>query len=113
MVLGLLELIILSLASYRLTQLWVHDTLPDPLRDRLHAWHAEDHESRFRSFVLQLNTCIFCIGFWLSGAVLLTYLLASGQWGQASWPVHGIEWFAVAGGQALLNRAEDSWGNGQ
>lgn len=113
MALGLPTLILLSLAAYRLTQLWVHDTLPDPLRERLHNWHAGDPESRFRGFVVQLNTCIFCIGSWLSGAVLLTYLLATGQWASEPVLVHGLEWFAVAGGQALLNRAEDSWGAGQ
>ncbi|MGY5033550.1 hypothetical protein ACWC9U_22235 [Streptomyces sp. 900116325] len=44
----------------------------------------------------------------MSGALLLTYLLATGQWDQAPLLVHGIEWLAVAGAAVLFNRWDDS-----
>ncbi|MFB7337768.1 hypothetical protein ACFC00_40155 [Streptomyces adustus] len=39
---------------------------------------------------------------------LAGYLLASGEWGDGPPLVHLLEWFAVAGGQALLDRWDDS-----
>lgn len=46
--------------------------------------------------------------FGLSLALLLTYLLTTGRFGGTPLLVHGIEWFAVAGVQALLNRWDDT-----
>jgi hypothetical protein len=103
------ELALLGFAAYRATQLGVHDTILDPARHRLAAWHANKLDSRPRKFLMQLISCIYCFGFWLSGVTLLVYLLAAGRWDDAPVIVHGIEWFAVAGLQALLNRRDDSW----
>ncbi|MER6632883.1 DUF1360 domain-containing protein [Streptomyces sp. NPDC000987] len=103
-------LALLGFAAYRATQLGVHDSILDQARQRLVAWHADRADSRARSFVIQLAGCVYCLGFWLSGVTLLTYLAASGRWGDAPWIVHGIEWFAVAGVQALLNRRDDTYG---
>ncbi|MFF5668812.1 DUF1360 domain-containing protein [Streptomyces hygroscopicus] len=101
-------LAVLGFAAYRATQLGVYDTILDPTRERLAAWQANNLDSKPRAFVVQLISCIYCLGFWLSGATLLAYLLAIRGWGEASWLVHGIEWFAVAGVQALLNRWDDT-----
>lgn len=101
-------LAVLGFAAYRATQLGVHDTILDPARQRLGVWHANDLDSKPRAFVMQLIGCIYCLGFWLSGVTLLVYLLATGGWVDASVIVHGIEWFAVAGVQALLNRWDDT-----
>nr|WP_155073648.1 DUF1360 domain-containing protein [Streptomyces taklimakanensis] len=106
----MLELGILGAAAYRATQLGVHDSILDPLRDRVFAWHANRPDSRPRDFVVTLISCTYCLGWWISGAILLTYLLATGQFDDAPLPVHGIEWFAVAGVQALGNRRDDTWG---
>ncbi|WP_086859864.1 DUF1360 domain-containing protein [Streptomyces milbemycinicus] len=102
-------LALLGFASYRATQLGVHDSLLDGPRERGAAWHANNLGSKPRAFVMQLISCIYCLGFWLSGVTLLVYLLATDSWGNASWLVHGIEWFAVAGVQALLNRRDDTF----
>ncbi|MBB6344342.1 DUF1360 domain-containing protein [Nonomuraea muscovyensis] len=105
---NLAELALLGFASYRCTQLVVHDTLLDGIRDRMFDWHARNPASRMRDFVVTLFSCPYCIGAWLSLAVLLTYLLTTGRFGDTPLLVHGIEWFAVAGVQALLNRADDT-----
>lgn len=73
-----------------------------------------------RMALTTLIACTYCAGWWISGAILAAWLLATDQWDRApllvhgtpwDWPpllVHGIEWFAVAGGQALLNRWDDT-----
>ncbi|WP_331723460.1 DUF1360 domain-containing protein [Streptomyces atratus] len=104
----IVELIILAFAAYRATQLAVHDTLLDPARDRIFAWQERRPESRLREFVITLISCTYCMGWWISGAILATYLLATGSWDTAPALVHGIEWLAVAGAQALLNRWDDT-----
>lgn len=101
-------LAVLGFAAYRATQLAVHDTILDAARDRLFTWHGRAPESKARTFVITLVSCIYCMGWWVSGAVLATYLLATGQWTGVPLLVHGVEWFAVAGVQALLNRWDDT-----
>jgi hypothetical protein len=51
------------------------------------------------------------MGWWISGAILATWLLASGQWDQAPLVVHGLEWLAVAGAAVFLNRVDDTLGD--
>ena len=105
-------LLVLALAGYRATQLLVHDSLLDPARDRLHAWHATRPESGPRTALITLISCVYCMGWWVSGALLATYLLAAGQWHTAPLLTHGLEWLAVAGGAVLLNRWDDTRGEG-
>lgn len=104
----IVELLILAFAGYRGTQLAVHDSILDPARDRIFAWHEKRIESKLRDFVVTLISCTYCMGWWISGAILATYLLVTGQWHEAPLLVHGVEWLAVAGGQALLNRHDDN-----
>lgn len=106
--LGLLELGALGFASARATQLVVHDTIADPVRARLELWHARRFDSRVRSFVRDLLSCVYCSGWWLSLITVLAYLTATGSWGDAPLLVHAIECWAVAGIQALLNRIDDT-----
>lgn len=101
---GIHELIFLALAGYRLTQLGVHDTILDPVRDRIIDWQTRRPEPIARAFIVTLITCIYCLGWWLNGAVLAAWLL---------WPDNrvvqvGVMWFALAGAAALLNRWDDS-----
>ncbi|WP_406178009.1 DUF1360 domain-containing protein [Streptomyces canus] len=102
-------LALLGVAAYRATQLGVHDSILDGARERLAAWQASNLDSQPRAFLIQLISCVYCLGWWLSGVTLLAYLLATGSWNQAPWIVHGIEWFAIAGVQALLNRRDDTF----
>lgn len=104
------ELALLALAGYRATQLAVHDTILDPVRDRVFAWQEDRPESRLREFVVTLISCVYCMGWWINGALLTVYLLVTGQFHDAPLLVHGLEWLAVAGGAVLLNRADDALG---
>lgn len=109
----------LGFASYRATQLAVWDSILDPLRgtpdSALERWHANgispDRSNRGRDFVLKLFQCVYCIGFHMSWLAVLAYWLAVGDNPVASWGsflLFGIESFAVAGAQALLNRYDDT-----
>ncbi len=102
------ELAFLALAGYRGTQLVVHDSILDPVRDRIFAWHGRKPDSSVRSAVITLISCVYCSGWWVAGALLLTWLLVTGQWHEAPVLVHGFEWLAVAGAAVLLNRWDDS-----
>ncbi|MEV6565876.1 DUF1360 domain-containing protein [Streptomyces kronopolitis] len=106
-VLNLPELALLALAGYRATQLAVHDSILDPVRDRIDEWHQRRPESTLRTAVVTLMSCVYCMGWWIAGALLATWLLATGTWGEAPMLVHGVEWLAVAGAAVLLNRWDD------
>jgi hypothetical protein len=101
-------LAVLAFAAYRGTQLIVWDSIGDPVRERIELWHAAKHDSKVRTFVRDLIACPYCTGFHVAWITVLVYLLAAGQWGAAPFWVHAIEAWAVAGGQALLNRWDDT-----
>jgi hypothetical protein len=105
---GITELAVLALAGYRATQFFVWDSLLEPVRERVIDWTTRRPESKIRGALLTLITCVYCSGWWISGAILAVYLLATGQWHDAPLLVHGVEWWAVAGGAVLLNRWDDS-----
>lgn len=81
-----INVVLLVVASFRLTHLIVFDTIMEPVRDVL---------GRV-PFVGEVVTCYWCCGVWVSAALVGAYLL---------WPVVTF-WvvliFAVAGGQAIL-----------
>ncbi|MFE6555476.1 DUF1360 domain-containing protein [Streptomyces sp. NPDC057746] len=104
------ELVVLAAAGYRGTQLAVHDTILDPARNTVFDWRSRNPDSRARTFVITLISCVYCTGWWVSGALLATWLLVTGQFDQAPLLVHGIEWFAVAGAAVFLNRVDDTLG---
>lgn len=105
---GITELALLGAAAYRGTQLVVWDTITQPARDRIEAWHVTKPHSKARKFWHDLINCPYCAGFWISAITLAVYLTATGTWHDAPWILHGVELFAVAGIQALLNRWDDS-----
>lgn len=105
---GLPELALLALAGYRGTQLAVHDTVLDWPRSLVYDWHARKTESVVRTAAVTLISCIYCMGWWVSGAFLAVYLVLTDQWHGVPLALHGIEWFAVAGGQALLSVWDNS-----
>ncbi|MFJ6014474.1 DUF1360 domain-containing protein [Streptomyces sp. NPDC092952] len=102
------ELALLALAGYRGTQLVVHDSILDSARIQLDAWQQKRPTSAVRDAVVTLISCVYCTGWWVAGALLATWLLVTGTWGSAPLLVHGVEWLAVAGAAALLNRWDDS-----
>lgn len=102
------ELATLALAGYRGTQLLVHDSILDPARERVDVWQQHRPDSAAREAVVTMISCVYCTGWWVSGALLATWLLAAGQFDNAPLVVHGVEWLAVAGAAALLNRWDDS-----
>lgn len=105
---NLVELAVLAAAGYRGTQLLVHDSILDPVRDRIDTWFQKRPESKVREMVLTLISCVYCTGWWVSGGVLAAYLLAAGRWHDAPLLVHGVEWLAVAGAAVAINRWDDS-----
>lgn len=73
---------ILSLAVYRVTRLWLHDTITEPLRSRIIGSEPEsdgsqervgwliEHPNGFTLWLYDLLTCQWCLGVWVSfGAV--------------------------------------------
>ncbi|HKR52580.1 MAG TPA: DUF1360 domain-containing protein [Pseudonocardiaceae bacterium] len=104
------ELAVLAAAGYRGTQLVVHDSILDVPRDCLFIWHGRNTDSKIRTALVTLVSCAYCAGWWVSGALLATWLLVSGQWHDAPLLVHGIEWFAVAGAAVIINRVDDTLG---
>lgn len=107
--LGLPELVILGAAAARGTQLITDDSILDGTRARLAVWHADKVDSKVRTFIVDLTSCLFCIGFWCSTAALLVYLVATDQWGAAPWIVHAVEAFAVAAIQMTINMRINTW----
>jgi uncharacterized membrane protein len=108
--LNITELAVLGFAAARATQLGVHDSILDPVRERLELWAAGNPEGYWRGFWRQLFGCVYCLGWWLSGAVLLAYLMASGQLDGEPLVMLGVDWLAVAGIQMMVNRRDDTWG---
>lgn len=104
--LSLTELLILALAAARGTQLIVWDSILDGLRARLAMWQADKPDSKVRPFIGALLACIYCTGFHISWIAVLAYRMATDGW-PGLW-VFGIEAFAVAGAQMLINRWLDS-----
>lgn len=109
---GLPELALLALAGYRGTQLAVYDTVLDRPRNLVVDWHLrradQNRGTAVSGALVTLINCIYCMGFWVSGAFLAACLLTTGAWSGVPLIVHGTEWFAVAGGQALLSLWDNS-----
>ncbi|MFC9948843.1 DUF1360 domain-containing protein [Streptomyces pratensis] len=90
----LTELALLDLAGCRATQPVVHGTILDPARDRVHQWHEARLDSVAREVVITLISCVYCMGWWISGALLAVHLLVTSQFHATPLLVHGLEWFA-------------------
>jgi len=85
---GWFDLVLLILASFRLTHLIVFDDIAEPVRKLLDRWR----------FTAVMIACYWCAGIWASAGLVLLYLL---------WPTPArvlLLVLAVAGGQALVER---------
>ncbi|MFD4315002.1 DUF1360 domain-containing protein [Streptomyces sp. NPDC058548] len=102
------ELALLALAGYRATQLVVHDSILDPVRERVDTWQQRKPNSAVRAALVTLISCVYCSGWWIAGMLLALWLAVTAQWNVGPWAVHGFEWAAVAGAAVLLNRWDDS-----
>lgn len=107
--LTLTELALLAAASYRGVQLLVHDTVTDPIRDAIEVRYATNSHNKLWWFLHAVLGCVYCCGMYVAAAALWAYWLATDTWTGTPWLVHGLEWFAVAGVAALLNRRDDTW----
>jgi uncharacterized protein DUF1360 len=94
--------IILGIASYRITRFFVIDTLLEPWRSKSHHW-LEQRRGLFWSKLYDLTSCTWCIGYWVS---LVVYLIYKGDffddWTRNDW----LRSIAVAGVQGMLHAVE-------
>lgn len=81
-----IALLVLMLASFRLTHLIVFDEIMEPVRARLDSVPV----------ISMIINCYWCCGIWVSGALVLGYM----AWPSVTRVVALI--LAVAAGQALL-----------
>lgn len=114
---GIVQWVILSFASYRITRFFVFDSLIGAHPEsgskqsaRVDSF-AYNHDGSNRNFVRgkigDLLTCPWCLGFWISAACYLALVISTGGWAGVPLVVHLLGVFAVAGGQGFLNSLED------
>jgi len=113
--LGPWEFVLVSLTAYRLTRFFVFDSLlganlesRSKFSRRLDtwAWTAEGNDKGWvRGKVAGLLVCPFCLGFWISLAVVAAFSWAA-DIAFAGWVQLGVLVFAVAGLQSLLSQIE-------
>jgi hypothetical protein len=87
-----LTFVLLALAAFRIYRLIAEDTILDKPRRwllRMGDWREEGDPvpERYRREWAIFLTCPWCLGFWVSGALLTIYALA------VDWP--GVFWFAI------------------
>lgn len=102
---NLAALIVLGFASYRLTRVFVIDSILDGFRTKFHTFLAnrQGKLAFFAHKLLELISCTWCFGFWIS---LLVYSVVLGGY---PWDFNRVDWvnvFAVAGVQGLLHAYE-------
>lgn len=98
------DLLLLTLAAYRLWMLAAHDTIAERWRERFLGYSLGDdgkyHRNRWptpRKRLGEFLHCPWCLGFWISLAAVAGFY---------AWP-HAIRWillpFAVSAGLALIS----------
>lgn len=95
--------LVLAFAAFRITRFLVFDSLFSHTRQRLLVWLANRKLSVLNHKTLELITCTWCVGFWITLAVYSIYL------GTYPWDFTRIEWittFGIAGAQGLLHAFE-------
>lgn len=92
-------LILLMLACYRLARFITRDDGPWRLMFRIRVWagtYDYRENGRPRRMLGQMLECPHCVGLWIALA------MAIGLCWTMPWPVVGLIWWAIAGGQSLL-----------
>lgn len=104
----IIPIVILALASYRLTRFLVIDTLITGIRNKFHAVlinkaQKDGKLKRVWEKLYDLTSCTWCAGFWVSVALYWAYTWTSpAYWDQKSI----IAIFAIAGIQGFLHALE-------
>lgn len=91
-----LTFVVLSFAAYRASRAVTIDSITRPFRDWL-----ELRSTPIGHWFDQLFHCGWCTGFWLSGVTYFVWVLVT-PLRHTPVMVHLINWWAVAGLQALL-----------
>lgn len=92
---------LLWFASFRITRLINLDSILDGPRKRWYRRFPPEHHP-----LGQLAICPFCVGFWISGAMLgIAHLVDLATW-PLKWDL--VLWWVVAGGQALISVIEEN-----
>lgn len=107
--------VILTLAIYRTTRLWLYDVIAEPIRSRVIGGETRpgwllDHPNRFTLWLLDLLTCQWCLGVWVSIGAVAVLALGGMQPYDAS--VLGVALavataLALAAAQSALHLVED------
>lgn len=100
--------LICSFAAYRITRFIVWDTLIDEPRDWLYRklstrGEKKDRGRYFKEKLMDLTSCTFCTGFWVSLVIAMIYF---NEW---FWDFGRLQWLSfigIAGLQALLHTWE-------
>lgn len=101
-------LIILALASYRLTRFLIIDTLIAGIRNKFHSALVNQSQKSGKLHkvwekLYEFTSCTWCFGFWVSLALYWAYTWSS----PANWNQNFIiSVFAIAGIQGMLHALE-------
>lgn len=104
----IIPLVVLALASYRLTRFLVIDTLISGLRNKVHGFLINRAQKNDKLRILweklyDLSSCTWCSGFWVSLALYWLYVWCS----PTSWDqMDVINIFAITGIQGFLHALE-------
>lgn len=100
---SLTELIILILAAWRITHLFLADGGEGGPWDVLHKFRHligvrfDEHSNAFgRNMFAEMFTCIYCLGFWVSLIVFLISLIPYGY--------YALMPFAISGGLLVVRK---------
>jgi hypothetical protein len=104
----IIPLIVLAIASYRITRFLVIDTLISGVRNKFHGFlinHAQKQGTFHMLWekLYDLTSCTWCFGFWVSVILYWLYTWVSpNYWNQ----LDVINVFAIAGIQGFLHALE-------
>lgn len=102
-----LDLLVIVLAAARLTRIVTTDTITASWRLRVFKRFPPENSPRRGPAhpIGQLVDCPWCIGYWISGAVVLVAALVRPTLNGIVWPL--IVWQAVAWAQAIISTKLD------
>lgn len=102
----IIPLIVLALASFRLTRFLVIDTLTEGPRNKFHSFLVNKIQKENKFFhllwnkIYELTSCTWCAGFWVTAALYAA--MKNGN----QYVLYAIDIFAIAGAQGLLHAYE-------
>lgn len=98
----LIAVVIIGLATYRLTRFFLFDSLLSSPRDAFHSWLLS-HPNFLPNFLYDLTTCAWCLSVWVSAALVAFWASAwPWDWSEDLWLAFG----AVAALGGLLRAYE-------